>query len=86
MKINFIQVFNKFLADLLNIDSEIFDASLKAQILHIIKRSRNESSFWLERIKCIQNYSREQAISELIRTLKIYEKLNQIDAYIRSIS
>lgn len=86
MKKNFMPDFNKFLADLLNIKGEIFDSSLKEQISHIIKRSGLEKSFWLERIKCIRNYSREQAVNELIDSLKIKEKLNQIEAYIRSIS
>lgn len=86
MKKCFMQDFNKFLADFLNIGIKVFDDSLKAQISHIIKRSGLEKSFWLERIERIKNYSREQAVNELISTLKINEKLTQIDAYVRSIS
>ena len=86
MKKNFLQDFNDFLSVFLNIDSEIFAASSKTQISYIIKRSNIEKSFWLERIESIRNYSREQAVNELINSLKINEKLNHIDAYIRSIS
>ena len=86
MKKCFMQDFNNFFADLLNIDAEKINASLKVQISHIIKRSVHEKSFWLERIEHIRNYSREQAVNELISTLKINEKLSQIESYIRSIS
>ena len=86
MKKCFMRDFNKFLAVFLNIGGEVFDDSLKTQILHIRKRSGLEKSYWLERIEHIRNYSREQAVNELISTLKINEKLTQIDAYVRSIS
>ena len=86
MKKNFMREFNNFLSGLLNFDSEIFDVSLKVQISHIIIRSGHEKSFWLERIERIKNYSRKQAINELISSLKINEKLKKIDDYIRSIS
>lgn len=86
MKKCFIQDFNKLLAGFLNIGGEVFDDLLKVQISYVIKRSEREKSYWLERIEHIRNYSREQAVNELISTLKINEKLSQIDAYIRSIS
>ena len=86
MKKNFMRDFNKFLAGLLNIGGEIFDASLKEQISYILTRGDREKSFWLGQIELIRNYSREKAINELISSLKINEKLNQIDAFISSIS
>lgn len=86
MKRNFMLDFSSFLAEFLNIDAEIFNASLKEQISCLINRSRIEKDFWIDKIKIIKNYSREQAVNELINSLKINEKLNQINTYIRSIS
>ena len=45
-----------------------------------------EKAFWNYRITEVNNYSREQAIEELIKSQKIHEKLNQIDSYIRGLS
>ncbi|MBQ7168852.1 MAG: HindIII family type II restriction endonuclease [Synergistaceae bacterium] len=86
MKKNFMLEFNSFLAGFLNIGGEMCDASLKEQVSHITARGVQEKSFWLETVGRIRNYSREQAVNELISSLKINEKLSQIDAFIRSIS
>ena len=84
-KKNFLPEFNNFLADIIKIDSKKFEQSLKKQISIIKKRGIIEKDFWLKKIEIINNYSREQAINELIKTQKIYEKLNQIDKYINNI-
>ena len=86
MKKNFMSEFNNFLSGFLNFDREIFGTSLNEQISHIIIRSGHEKSFWLERIERINNYSRKQAVNELISSLKINEKLKKIDDYVRSLS
>ena len=85
MKKNFLHEFNNFLADFLNISRKTFDSSLKAQIVALQERSELEKNFWLEEIQHIKNYSRKQAIDELIKSLKIHEKLTQIKAFIESI-
>ena len=85
MKKNFLPDFDIFLTNLLKTEKEDFDSSIKAQILEIKKRGEVEKNFWLKKIETIKNYSREQAINELIKTQKIYEKINQIDSYMNSI-
>lgn len=86
MKKNYIPEFNNFLASFLNTGEETFNASLAKQITAIAERGKIESSFWLDEIERIKNYSHEQAVNELIKSRKIHEKLHQIDAYIRSIT
>ena len=85
MKKNFLPAFNEFIAEFLRIDSKIFDESLKSQILAIIKRAEIEKTFWLDEIQRIKNYSRKQAINELIKSRKIQEKLSHIETFIESI-
>lgn len=86
MKKNFLPELNRFLARLVNIDSNNLYSSFREQKQRIITRSSEEKSYWLDRIQQIRQYSREQAVNELITSLKIHEKLNHIDAYIRSLS
>ena len=74
-----------FIADFLNISRKTLDNSLKAQVMTITERGELEKNFWLEEIKRIKNFSRKQAIDELIKSLKIHEKLIQIKAFIESI-
>ena len=85
MKKNFLPDFNSFLVSLLNIDSDFFTASLNEQISFIIGRSNTEKSYWLDRIGQIKNYSREQAVNELIKSLGIHEKIAHIDSYVKSL-
>ena len=86
IKKNFLPEFNNFLVKIIKTEIKILEKSLKKQISIIKKRSTVEKDFWLKKIETIKNYSREQAINELIKTQKIYEKLNQIDKYINGIS
>jgi len=86
MKKNFLPEFNNFIIKNLRLKQEAFNKSLNSQKLSIIKRSSFEKSFWLEKIETIKNYSRRQAIEELIKTQRIHEKIKQIDNYIGSLS
>jgi len=83
---NFLPRFNNFLVEFMNTNSKDFINSLNSQIIAIIQRSKSEKSFWFEEIAKINNYSREQAINELIKSRKVYEKLNQIDSFIMSLT
>ena len=85
MKKNFLHEFNNFIADFINISRKTLDNSLKAQVMTITERGELEKNFWLEEIKRIKNFSRKHAIDELIKSLKIHEKLIQIKAFIESI-
>ena len=85
MKKNFLPNFNDFIQKFLKTKSQAFEKSLKSQKLSITKLSSIEKSFWLEKIEIIKNYSREQAIDELIKSQRIYEKIKQIDYYVSSL-
>ena len=85
MKKNFLHEFNNFIADFINISRKTLDNSLKAQVMTITERGELEKNFWLEEIQRIKKFSRKQAIDELIKSLKIHEKLTQIEAFIESI-
>ena len=85
MKKNFLPNFNDFIQKFLKTKSQAFEKSLKSQKLSIMKRSSIEKSFWLKKIEIIKNYSREQAIDELIKSQRIYEKIKQIDYYVSSL-
>ena len=86
MKKSFMREFDVFLANVLKIKKEAFCTSIQKQILAIQKRSNIEKTFWLEKIEMIKNYSREQAIDELIKSQRIYEKINQITNFVNGIS
>lgn len=62
-----------------------FKNQLKQQIVTISERGNQEKLFWQEEVKKIECYSREKAISELIKAKKIYEKITQIDTYIKGL-
>lgn len=63
----------------------MFDGSLRKQIEIIIRRGEKERSFWMTELEEVKQYSRERAIFELIKSKKIYEKVAQIDTYIRGL-
>jgi type II restriction enzyme len=63
-----------------------FDGLLLSCIERIRNRGYEEIDYWETERKIILSYSREQAITELIRSKKIDEKIRQIDFYIRGIS
>ena len=85
MKKNFLPDFNSFLVSLLNTDTDSLTDSMNEQISFIIERSRTEKSYWLGRITQIKNYSLEQAVTELIKSLGIHEKIAHIDSYVQGI-
>ncbi|TGK59776.1 HindIII family type II restriction endonuclease [Leptospira gomenensis] len=51
----------------------------------IVERGQEGITFWEKRIEKIKNYSKEKAISELISSMKIYEKISSIKKYIYSL-
>ncbi|MCR4321163.1 MAG: hypothetical protein NUV74_12615 [Candidatus Brocadiaceae bacterium] len=48
----------------------------------VISRGENEIEYWKDIITKIQQYTKEQAITELISALKINEKITAISKYI----
>lgn len=81
----FLENQNKNIAQNLNLQYSDFSAALNKSKETIISRSENEIAYWNEKLKEIQNYSREKAISELISTLKINEKIKAIKSYADSL-
>lgn len=84
-KKSFIAKFNISISELLTIPHENFALTLSRQREAIRERGEKEKKFWEEEIKNIQQYSRETAINELIKSKKITEKIAQIDVYIRGL-
>ena len=85
MKRNFLPDFNIFLVNLLHTDMNALTVSMNKQVSFIVERSKTEKSYWLERIRQIKSYSREQAVDELIKSLGIHEKIAHIDTYINTL-
>lgn len=85
MKKCFIPKFNATVLELIGLSDELFVNQLKKQIATISERGNQEKLFWQEEIKRIEHYSREEAISELIKAKKIHEKIAQIDTYIKGL-
>lgn len=82
----FISEFNKFLLSSIGQTQADFDKALTVRIEDITNRGRTEKSYWENERKVITGYTREQAITELIKAKKIDEKIRQINLYIRGIS
>ena len=70
---------------LTGLSDKLFSEQLSAQITTIIERGVQEKNFWETEIRKIEQFSREEAISELIKAKKIYEKIAQIDTYIKGL-
>lgn len=85
MKKCFIPKFNTALLALTGLNNDLLVKQLQEQIMALSERGNQEKQFWQEEIEKIGNYSREEAISELVKTKKIHEKIAQIDTYIRGL-
>ncbi|MCL1994123.1 MAG: HindIII family type II restriction endonuclease [Spirochaetes bacterium] len=59
-----------------------FENSFDKFKLNIIARGETEIKYWENKIQEIKLYSREQAISELLSSLKLNEKISSIKKYI----
>lgn len=85
MKKCFIPQFDATLLELTGLNSELLIKQLQGQIVTISERGDQEKQFWKEEIEKIKRYSREEAISELVKAKKIHEKIAQIDAYVKGL-
>ncbi|WP_439257277.1 HindIII family type II restriction endonuclease [Lonepinella sp. BR2271] len=82
----FISAFNRYFCQIINQDIEHFNTFLNQQIGTIVERGEIEKTFWLNEENSIKGYTREQAITELLKTKKIHSKIKQIDKYIKGLS
>jgi len=85
MKKCFIPRFNTTLLGLVGLSGELLANQLKKQVSAISERGNQEKLFWQEEIQKIKCYSKEEAISELIKAKKIHEKIAQIDSYVKGL-
>ena len=85
MKRSLIKKFNSAMLNLTGLSERAFSTRLNAQIAAIIERSDREKCFWEAEMRKIEQYSREEAIRELIKAKKIYEKIAQIDTSVRGL-
>ncbi|MDR2644476.1 MAG: HindIII family type II restriction endonuclease [Endomicrobium sp.] len=51
----------------------------------IINRSRSEIRYWHSKIEEVKGFSKQKAINELLKSLKIKEKINSIEKYIKEL-
>lgn len=72
---------NKIILQLLNLDESKLNKLFCNFKTSIIKRSKEEISYWENQILKIKEYSKEKAISELISALKINEKILSIKKF-----
>ena len=82
----FIPEFNAECLSVTGLSQEDFDKSLIDCVSNIKNRGNAEKAYWEKELETIKTYSREKAITELIKSKKIDEKIRQIDLYIRGIS
>ena len=82
----FIPRLNERILQCADLDKERFEQALKDQISMIGKRAAIEKQYWEDEIKKINGFTREEAIEEVIKAKKIYEKIAQINAYTEGLS
>ena len=81
----FLPKINEFIATKLNIGQPEFYEILKSYKYVIINRANDEIKYCTEKLNEIRNYSKEQAINELIKETKLEEKISVIVDYISSL-
>jgi len=81
-KSSFLREFNRFCESVAGAETGAFDETLVVCIESIKSRGKVEKSYWEAERAEILSYSREQAISELIKNKKIEEKIRQINSYV----
>jgi type II restriction enzyme len=69
----------------LKLDQSQFNNYFKKYKTNIIKRGETEIKYWEDKIIEIERYTREKAISELLSSLKLNEKISSIKKYINSL-
>lgn len=81
----FINQFDNYFCNIINVNIKEYFGCLNNQILTIKQRGNTEKQFWLSEEIKIKNYTHEQAIQELLLTKKIDSKIKQIDKYIQGL-
>lgn len=79
---SFIANIHKIICQRLCISTDNFLSIMKSCIDKVIRRGESEISYWQIEKSKIEQYTREQAIEELIKSKKINEKIKVIKKYI----
>jgi type II restriction enzyme len=66
----------------LKLDQPQFNSYFKNYKINIIARGETEIKYWEDKIVEIKQYTKEKAISELLSSLKLNEKISSIKKYI----
>ncbi|NLJ41356.1 MAG: HindIII family type II restriction endonuclease [Clostridiales bacterium] len=82
MKKCYFEDFNARFTEIIGLTLEGYIQFIQKQIEVLKARAGLEKVFWNHEIDIIKNYTKEQAIEELISCKKIREKIIRIDAYI----
>lgn len=75
-----------YVAKKIGITEMEYNTILNKYKLLLVSRGETEIEYWNDCIDSIREYTREQAIDELIRAKKLQEKINAIMAYINKLS
>lgn len=76
---------NKIIRLYLKLELAEYENYFKKYKLNIITRGESEIKYWEKKIQEINCYTREQAIEELLISLKLNEKISSIRKYINSL-
>ena len=82
----FLNNFNKYLTDNISKDKKEFLNVLKNQKTKIEKRCNNEILYLKNEISLINNYSKKEAIRELIKSKKLEEKIKHISDFVKGLN
>lgn len=82
----FLNSFNKYITDNINRDEKEFLNILRIQKTKIEKRCNNEILYLENEINLINNYSKKEAIRELIKSKKLEEKIKHINDFIKGLN
>lgn len=82
---NFHELGNNIIRKQLDLSEEDFDSYFDQCRKLTIQRGKEEIVFWQKEIRKIKNYTRKQAIDELIKSTKISNKIIVIEKYIESL-
>ena len=82
----FLNNFNKYLCININKNEDDFTYILRNQKSKIKNRCNNEILYLENEIKLINNYSKGEAIKELIKSKKLKEKIKHINDFIKGLN
>ncbi|MBQ8401470.1 MAG: HindIII family type II restriction endonuclease [Clostridia bacterium] len=77
----FISTVNNTVLEIGGKEEADFNSFLQRCHINVIERAAEETIFWENELLKIQSFTREQAITELIKSKKIDEKITQIKKY-----